>query len=445
MKPQIIDRYVYVKGKKISEVDNKTVLDGTEYIPLAQNDMNYSTTVDTISDYVDSVHDYLTTEDYNDLKSQIDSERTNRQEADNDLNQSIQDTKSELHSTISGVESELLNDVSNLQEQIDNINDTGIANGVTLDTVQTITGEKTFTTVPKSTADATEDTDLVNKKYVDDAVANVDVDLSGYATETWVNEQGFARTSDIPEGLEIGETAGTAFDGGRGKAVENIVNNIKNRQIPIRIRRNDIFGRDVNNLRVEFVVPSTGEESSYDVQFKAATTELAGLMSTKDKAKLDGLSNTIIINGDGTKYLSDNGTYNTIEIPDLSNYVDNNTFNESITQLDDKYLPLTGGTLSGNLTLPDSGVLTVGKESYPNKASIVVYSQDSISIGAKTTINGSGITIEKTSGNNPSIVVNQKPVVLTTNASGITISPITQTAYDELQDKNANTLYIITE
>lgn len=275
MKPQIIDRFVYVKGKKISEVDNKTILDGTEYIPLAQNDMNYSTTVDTISGYVDSVHDYLTTEDYNDLKGQIDSERTNRQESDNELNQSIQDAKSELHSTISNVESELLNEVGNLQGQIDNINDTGSANGVTLDTVQTITGEKTFTTVPKSTASATSANDLTNKnyvdtaisealgdtisdvvttntaqeisglktfktlpkgdgtptavndlvtkQYVDNAVANADVDLDGYATEAWVNEQGFAKTSDLPEGIEIGETTGTAFDGGKGKELEDTV------------------------------------------------------------------------------------------------------------------------------------------------------------------------------------------------------------------------------
>lgn len=199
MKPQIIDRFVYVKGKKISEVENTGTLHGKELIPVADNNQNFHTTVDQISEYVDNSHDYLTTEDYNNLKGQIDSERTNRQEADNELNQSIQDTKSELHSTISNVESELLNEVNDLQGQIDNINDTGIANGVTLDTVQTITGKKTFITVPKSTADATEDTDLVNKKYVDDTVANVDVDLDGYATQTWVNEQGFAKTSDIPE------------------------------------------------------------------------------------------------------------------------------------------------------------------------------------------------------------------------------------------------------
>lgn len=615
MKPQIIDRYVYVKGKKISEVTSKSNLDGNEILPLAYNDVNYNTTVDQISEYVDKVHDYLTTENYNDLKGQIDSERTNRQEADRELNQSIQDTKSELHSTISGVENELLNEVNDLQEQIDSINETGISNGVTLNTAQTITGEKTFATVPKSTADATEDTDLVNKKYVDnianasfvftseelnsglpsnrlnecinaynnnkifciqrdngdkipakikiDTVSNIiivgydDIDpeetgegdelniyskfvafykstgeirneqhvsflfskrhgsnvyLNGSgtysrptketvglenvdntsdldkpvstATQAWVNEQGFAKTSDLPEGLEIGETTGTAFDGGRGKTVEDIVNNIKNVQVPTRIVRNDIFGRDVNNLRVEYVVPSTGAKSSYDVQFKAATTELAGLMSIADKKKLDNIP-TLITSGDGTKYLSDNGTYKTIEIPDLSNYLTQDdkteleteigdlsenvnaqvtalqkkdstiegnvtnltetvsTINDTISGLDNKYLPLRGGTLTGNLTLPSNGTLTVGNGTMP--ASVVINSQGSISTGAKTIINYDGITIEKNSGTNPYIKVGDNLAVTTSNSGGLTIESITQSAYDGLDSKSANTLYIITE
>lgn len=376
MKPQIIDRYVYVKGKKISEVDNKTILDGTEKVPLAQNDVNYSTTVDTISNYVDSVHDYLTTEDYNDLKGQIDSERTNRQEADNELNQSIQDTKSELHSTISNVESELLNEVSDLQEQIDNINTTGIANGVTLDTVQTITGEKTFTIVPKSTASATSDNDLTNKnyvdtaisealgdtisdvvttntaqeirglktfktlpkgdgtptasndlvtkQYVDDAVANADVDLDGYATQAWVNEQGFAKTSDLPEGIEIGETTGTAFDGGRGKAVEDKMNKLPRYirgNIINNLDGNDSVRYDTDRVRLFFTTwdTSTGKinHAGFTKYIDAATSENAGVMSASDKKKLDSIP-TLTTSGDGTKYLSDNGTYKTIETDNLS-------------------------------------------------------------------------------------------------------------------------------
>ena len=388
MKPQIIDRYVYVKGKKISEATPKSNLDGNEVLPLAYNDVNYNTTVDQISEYVDKVHDYLTTENYNDLKGQIDSERTNRQEADSELNQSIQDTKSELHSTISGVESELLGEVNDLQEQIDSINETGIAKGVTLDTAQTITGEKTFATVPKSTADATEDTDLVNKKYVDDAVQDVDVDLSGYATEAWVNEQGFARTSDIPEGLEIGETTGTAFDGGRGKAVEDTLDAL-NTDLGLMVMHGAQWSQEQGDLQLNLDqayrdgVSKDFTDRYIPIIVPTATSEYAGAMSAADKQKLDSIP-TLTTSGDGTKYLSDNGTYKTIEIPDLSNYlteddkteleteigdlsenvnaqvtalqkkdstIEGNVTNltETVSGLDNKYLPLTGGVLEGDL------------------------------------------------------------------------------------------------
>lgn len=683
MKPQIIDRYVYVKGKKISEVDNKTVLDGTEKVPLAQNDMNYSTTVDTISNYVDSVHDYLTTEDYNDLKSQIDSERTNRQEADNELNQSIQDAKSELHSTISNVESELLNEVNDLQGQIDNINDTGIANGVTLDTVQTITGKKTFTTVPKSTASATSandltnknyvdtaisealgdtisdvvttntaqeisglktfktlpkgdgtptaDNDLVTKQYVDNTVANVDVDLDGYATQAWVNEQGFAKTSDIPEGLEIGETTGTAFDGGRGKAVEDTLDAL-NTDLGLMVMHGAQWSQEQGDLQLNLDqayrdgVSKDFTDRYIPIIVPTATSEHAGAMSASDKKKLDSLSNSsdvyvidyiteesgtvtqeqynelrsaieenkVIIftvdtlqyvvtcsflkdsslklyfslnditqrsnalqvnavilrinsngeyytesphinlysNGDGTKYLSDDGTYKTITQLDPSNYVDNDIFNESITQLgstitnevttlekkdaelqssietinesitqlDDKYLPLSGGTLTGNLTVQDGidvingltcGTSTYGSETNTTKVTIsnvaspsindyylrlsqtqllekeygVIANTDLVNSpridwqGLAIALNGEDRDVYFVSANagidirnscNIHKIYHEGNVArskVTTNsmAGGLNITKITQSAYDGLDSKDANTLYIITE
>ena len=506
MKPQIIDRYVYVKGKKISEATSKSNLDGNEVLPLAYNDVNYNTTVDQISEYVDKVHDYLTTENYNDLKGQIDSERTNRQEADSELNQSIQDTKSELHSTISGVESELLGEVNDLQEQIDSINETGIAKGVTLDTAQTITGEKTFTTVPKSTADATEDIDLVNKKYVDDAVRDVDVDLSGYATEAWVNEQGFARTSDIPEGLEIGETTGTAFDGGRGKAVEDNIKILPKRIVLGSDYPGNVFTvtptqTDVNIHGVSKVV---GEEDSIthnasSFVIPSATPSKAGAMSAADKQKLD----KVIDNGDGTKYLSDNGTYKTIEIPDLSNYLTEddkteleteigdlsenvngqitelqkkdstiegnvtnltetvNTINESIAELDDKYLPLSGGTLDGSIYF-DSALSTeenpihdliINRSGGPqyitvgSLGTIEVHNGDIGNCGDFVTDTGSDFL--KRNPKNPGI--EYRAVMTTTNPYAGNqknvnyISQVTQSIYDGLSTKDANTLYIITE
>lgn len=513
MKPQIIDRYVYVKGKKISEATSKSNLDGNEILPLAYNDVNYNTTVDQISEYVDKVHDYLTTENYNDLKGQIDSERTNRQEADSELNQSIQDTKSELHSTISGVESELLGEVNDLQEQIDSINDTGIAKGVTLDTAQTITGEKTFTTVPKSTADATEDIDLVNKKYVDDAVQDVDVDLSGYATEVWVNEQGFARTSDIPEGLEIGETTGTAFDGGRGKTVEDVIGRLYTGYYDqyvasagtidgiIKFTNNnpDFVSVSIHSVNLNKDIPNV---SDYRSTIVSATTTNAGVMSAADKQKLDSIP-TLTTSGDGTKYLSDDGTYRTIETPDLSNYLTQDdkteleteigdlsenvngqitelqkkdstiegnvtnltetvsTINDTVSGLDGKYLPLSGGTLDGSIYF-DSALST---EENPIHDLIINRSGGSqyITVGSLGTIevrdgdignNGDFVTdtgsdFLKRNPKNPGI--EYRAVMTTTNQYAGNqknvnyISQVTQSIYDGLSTKDANTLYIITE
>ena len=649
MKPQIIDRYVYVKGKKISEATSKSNLDGNEILPLAYNDVNYNTTVDQISEYVDKVHDYLTTENYNDLKGQIDSERTNRQEADNELNQSIQDTKSELHSTISGVESELLGEVNDLQEQIDSINETGIAKGVTLDTAQTITGEKTFTTVPKSTADATEDTDLVNKKYVDnianasfvftseelnsglpsnrlnecinaynnnkifyiqrdngekipakikiDTVSNIiivgydDIDpeetgegdelniyskfvafykstgeirneqhvsflfskrhgsnayLNGSgtysrptketvglgnvdntsdldkpvsnATKEYIDEQGFARVSDIPEGLKIGETTGTAFDGGRGKAVEDVTDNLPQNilgasgsTMPLRYDTNE-----TNDVKVSLVYnlinKLIGVKTTYHTSIPSATTTKAGVMSAADKQKLDNIP-TLTTSGDGTKYLSDNGTYKTIEIPDLSNYLTEDdkteleteigdlsenvngqitelqkkdstiegnvtnltetvsTINDTVSGLDGKYLPLSGGTVSGNLTITGTTDVAKIKHSAP-----VEIQANSIKIRRTETdrtyytelycssnTDEGGINVYRSEGDaivgirfkrNMAFIESQGkqsgkyagPVVTTDESAMVCkIRSITQSAYDGLDSKDANTLYIITE
>ena len=637
MKPQIIDRYVYVKGKKISEATSKSNLDGNEILPLAYNDVNYNTTVDQISEYVDKVHDYLTTENYNDLKGQIDSERTNRQEADSELNQSIQDTKSELHSTISGVESELLGEVNDLQEQIDSINETGIAKGVTLDTAQTITGEKTFTTVPKSTADATEDTDLVNKAYVDGVVKNAyiinyedlqedtvdesiindikdaynndqpiyikyssgglldvqysienstitlvittisatsqgsgrieavtieintntrtvytfaistDIRNSGNgnkfladdgdyhtltkanvglgnvdntsdlnkpvsnATKEYITEQGFARVSDIPEGLEIGETTGTAFDGGRGKAVEDKISNLpylvigynsftENKNLP------NFHSEIVNNpdkentLKISVLYKAISRTTTFYDNFllPSATTTAAGVMSAADKQKLD----KVIDDGDGTKYLSDDGTYKTIEIPDLSNYLTEddkteleteigdlsenvngqitelqkkdstiegnvtnltetvNTINDTVSGLDNKYLPLAGGTLKGDLTirhgspimrLEDTSTPSSYVFIYPLGAYAVLSNTDlEAPVGCELRVHDGGFDRWDKETNRTYTVydsgnLNLGKFVGTDVSGGLSITSITQSAYDGLDSKSPNTLYIITE
>lgn len=126
MKPQIIERYVYPKGTPISQLPYHMDVEPNMNIPVECDGGNQRITVQQIDDYIANTHNYLTIEDKNEL-----------------------------------------------EQKIENIEITGGPNGVTINTDQTITGEKTFTTVPKSAADATEDTDLVNKKYIDNNINKV--------------------------------------------------------------------------------------------------------------------------------------------------------------------------------------------------------------------------------------------------------------------------------
>lgn len=91
----------------------------------------------------------------------------------------------------------------------------------------------------------------------------------------------------------IGEVEGTAFDGARGKAVEDVVDNIKGNKrnmVVTDVYFNDIYGKDVKNLRIDYVVPMNGAEGHRDVKFTIATTSWAGLMSAEDKQKLDSIN-----------------------------------------------------------------------------------------------------------------------------------------------------------
>lgn len=84
-------------------------------------------------------------------------------------------------------------------------------------------------------------------------------------------------------------------------------------------------------------------------QFPEATTTANGLMSTSDKTKLD----SIISTGDGTKFLADDFTYKTIQMPDLSTYATKSELSG--------YLPLSGGEMTGNLSVPQVNNLSVIK------------------------------------------------------------------------------------
>lgn len=136
MKPQIIERYVYPKGTPISQLPNYGDIESQMSIPVECDGSNHRITVQELDNYIANTHKYLTIEDKNELEQKIES-------------------------------------------------------GVTINTDQTITGRKTFTAyttftlAPECSGTPHSNTSLTNKEYVDDAIERAvsDIDIPSNITQ----------------------------------------------------------------------------------------------------------------------------------------------------------------------------------------------------------------------------------------------------------------------
>lgn len=108
---------------------------------------------------------------------------------------------------------------------------------------------------------------------------------------------------EISKSLALGETSSTAYPGDKGKATTDKLNRIPDKLITDTVNVNQSTTEAVLNFTTyRQEAQQTGRNT---LTITSATTSQAGLMSQLDKTKLD----KIITNGNGTKYLSDNGTY----------------------------------------------------------------------------------------------------------------------------------------
>lgn len=111
----------------------------------------------------------------------------------------------------------------------------------------------------------------------------------------------------MSERLFIGEVTGTAYDGGKGKHLADIANSLPDNVI----REVADFTTDGSTVTFNYEYDVKQESGLFDGDAQgsktipSATTSNAGVMSATDKVKVD----KIITNGNGTKYLSDDGTY----------------------------------------------------------------------------------------------------------------------------------------
>lgn len=111
----------------------------------------------------------------------------------------------------------------------------------------------------------------------------------------------------MSERLFIGEVTGTAYDGGKGKHLADIANSLPDNVI----REVADFTTDGSTVTFNYEYDVKQESGLFDGDAQgsktipSATTSNAGVMSATDKVKVD----KIITDGDGNKYLTDNGNY----------------------------------------------------------------------------------------------------------------------------------------
>lgn len=136
----------------------------------------------------------------------------------------------------------------------------------------------------------------------------------------------------MSERLFIGEVTGTAYDGSKGKHLADIANSLPDNVI----REVADFTTDGSTVTFNYEYDVKQESGLFDGDAQgsktipSATTSNAGVMSATDKVKVD----KIVTDGDGNKYLTDNGNYQEL-IEDTT---------ETIKTTD--AIPVTGGPLA---------------------------------------------------------------------------------------------------
>lgn len=178
---------------------------------------------------------------------------------------------------------------------------------------------------------------------------------------------------EISKSLALGETSSTAYPGDKGKATTDVVNSLsdnlvndvlvsqsdknsvsltiksitknpvkKNKELllvdggPILLTDNtpillasNVYSNEVNSINVDDGLYDQADDKL--ITINQASSFTAGVMSASDKSKID----KIITNGDGTKYLADNGQYKTVrtvqggsaDIESIKKYVDDSITN----------------------------------------------------------------------------------------------------------------------
>ena len=170
--------------------------------------------------------------------------------------------------------------------------------------------------------------------YVDDVLEYDNYDSfpeTGESGKIYIDKQenqeyrwGGSKYVVISKSIALGETSSTAYAGDKGKQLADKIQEVYssksviNSLSDITIDSDDTEGQTLSAPNA--LVTWNGQKEQNDIKIPYATAQKAGVMSKDDKGKLD----KILTNGTGTKYLTDNGTYASLNKSSVGlNNVDN--------------------------------------------------------------------------------------------------------------------------
>lgn len=185
---------------------------------------------------------------------------------------------------------------------------------------------------------------------------------------------------EISQSLALGETSSTAYAGDKGKANRDAINSLPTTLISS-VSRGTV-GANTITINVNKATKSGlnyGSPAAANFDLPAATTSAAGLMSAADKTKLNGLMTGDELEAEFDKYLLLTGGTLTGELNVKASSVNPNSTirigvdssnqgSISIVDKDDNETIVLGVGYGLNFTdTPENGYITVDSEENPNK------------------------------------------------------------------------------
>lgn len=252
------------------------------------------------------------------LQSNINNEATTRSEADAALDSKISKEVSDRTQAISTLQGSLDTEIARatkaeqditsayeaadttLQNNINAINNSkGVANGIaTLDQNGLVPSSQ----LPSYVDDVIEVDTFSNLPGTGES-GKIYIVQDTNLTYRW-SGTGYV---EISKSLALGETSSTAYPGDKGKATTDKLNKTSDKVVVGPTTVNPSTDKIVLKYQTHFTSTNSDSEDSHIIN--AATTTKAGVLTAADKVKID----KITTDGDGTRYLADNGTYKLIQ------------------------------------------------------------------------------------------------------------------------------------